>query len=37
MFGPLGGNFHAPGEWVSIPEVVSTVNIVTAAAAAYLE
>jgi acetylornithine deacetylase len=37
MFGPLGGNFHAPGEWVSIPEVVSTVNIVTSAAAAYLE
>lgn len=37
MFGPLGGNFHAPGEWVSIPEVVTTTKIVTSATAAYLE
>jgi succinyl-diaminopimelate desuccinylase len=27
MFGPLGGNFHSPQEWVSIPEVVACVEI----------
>ena len=32
MFGPLGGNFHSPHEWVSLPEVVTTVDLVTAAA-----
>jgi acetylornithine deacetylase/succinyl-diaminopimelate desuccinylase-like protein len=28
MFGPLGGNYHAPDEWVSIPEVAQTARIV---------
>lgn len=36
LLGPLGGNFHAPGEWVSIPEVVSTVDLLASAAADYL-
>ncbi len=27
MFGPLGGNFHAPDEWVSVPEVAATARI----------
>lgn len=31
LLGPLGGNFHAPDEWVSIPEVVSTARIVEGA------
>ncbi len=31
MLGPLGGNFHSPYEWVSIPEVVSTVDILATA------
>ena len=32
MFGPLGGNYHAPDEWVSIPEVARTARIVVGAA-----
>jgi acetylornithine deacetylase len=36
LLGPLGGNFHAPGEWVSVPEVVSTVDLLVAAAEDYL-
>ncbi len=27
LLGPLGGNLHAPGEWVSIPEVLETVDL----------
>jgi acetylornithine deacetylase/succinyl-diaminopimelate desuccinylase-like protein len=36
LLGPLGGNFHAPGEWVSIPEVVSTVDLLVTATADFL-
>ncbi len=36
MFGPLGGNFHAPEEWVSIPEVASAARIVEATARRFL-
>ena len=36
MFGPLGANFHSPHEWVSLPEVVTTVDLVTAAATTLL-
>lgn len=32
MLGPLGGNFHSPNEWVSIPDVVSTIKILIDAA-----
>ena len=31
LMGPLGGNFHAPDEWVSIPEVAATARIVEGA------
>jgi acetylornithine deacetylase/succinyl-diaminopimelate desuccinylase-like protein len=31
MFGPLGGNFHSPQEWVSIPEVVACVDLLVGA------
>ena len=27
LLGPLGGNLHAPGEWVSVPEVLETVDL----------
>ncbi|MEO9180637.1 MAG: M20/M25/M40 family metallo-hydrolase [Acidimicrobiales bacterium] len=27
VLGPLGGNFHSPNEWVSIPEVVTLTDI----------
>ena len=27
MLGPLGGNFHSPNEWVSIPDVVTSIDI----------
>ena len=37
MFGPLGGNLHSPHEWVSLPEVVTTVDLVTAAAITLLK
>jgi acetylornithine deacetylase/succinyl-diaminopimelate desuccinylase-like protein len=36
MFGPLGGNFHAPDEWVSISEVVHAARIVEATAVRFL-
>ena len=36
MFGPLGGNFHAPEEWVSIPEVASSARIVEKAVRRFL-
>lgn len=36
LFGPLGGNFHAPDEWVSIPETVVTARIVQRAVRTYL-
>ncbi len=36
MFGPLGGNFHAPDEWVSIGEVVRAAQIVEEAAIRFL-
>jgi acetylornithine deacetylase len=36
MLGPLGGNLHSPHEWVSLPEVVATVGLVTAAATTLL-
>ena len=36
MFGPLGGNFHAPQEWVSVPEVASSARIVEGAARRFL-
>lgn len=32
LFGPLGGNYHAPDEWVSITEVAKTARIVADAA-----
>jgi len=32
LFGPLGGNFHAPDEWVSIPEVIQSAEIVVGTA-----
>ncbi len=36
MFGPLGGNFHAPDEWVSLPEVVRATAILERAIVDYL-
>jgi acetylornithine deacetylase/succinyl-diaminopimelate desuccinylase-like protein len=36
MFGPLGGNFHAPDEWVSIPEVAASARIVEGMARRFL-
>jgi acetylornithine deacetylase/succinyl-diaminopimelate desuccinylase-like protein len=36
MFGPLGGNFHAPDEWVSLPEVVRAADIVEVAVIEFL-
>ena len=35
LFGPTGGNYHAPDEWVSLPTCVQAVEIVTAAAADF--
>ena len=37
MFGPLGGNFHAPEEWVSIPEVASAARILEGAVRRFLK
>jgi acetylornithine deacetylase/succinyl-diaminopimelate desuccinylase-like protein len=31
LFGPLGGNFHAPEEWVSVPEIVQAASILEGA------
>jgi acetylornithine deacetylase len=36
MFGPLGGNFHAPDEWVSIPEVVRAAQVLERSVATFL-
>jgi acetylornithine deacetylase len=36
MFGPAGGNFHAPDEWVSLDEVVRATDILEEAVIAYL-
>jgi acetylornithine deacetylase/succinyl-diaminopimelate desuccinylase-like protein len=36
LFGPLGGNFHAPDEWVSIREIVQATEIVERAARTFL-
>lgn len=36
LLGPAGGNLHAPGEWVLIPEVVSLVDVLVTAAAEFL-
>jgi acetylornithine deacetylase/succinyl-diaminopimelate desuccinylase-like protein len=35
LLGPSGGNFHAPDEWVSIPEVTSLAEILAGAARAF--
>jgi len=32
MLGPLGGNFHSPHEWVSLPDVVATIDLLVDAA-----
>ena len=34
--GPAGGNFHAPQEWVSLPEMAQTLEIVRRTAADFL-
>lgn len=36
LLGPLGGNFHAPDEWLSISETVSVVDLMVATAREYL-
>lgn len=36
LLGPLGGNFHAPGEWVSVSEVATLVGLLVDAATDYL-
>jgi acetylornithine deacetylase/succinyl-diaminopimelate desuccinylase-like protein len=36
MFGPLGGNFHAPDEWASLSEIVTATAILEDAVVAYL-
>lgn len=36
MFGPLGGNFHSPDEWISIPEVAASARIVEGTARRFL-
>ena len=35
LFGPTGGNFHAPDEWVSLPTCLQAAEIVTATAAEF--
>jgi acetylornithine deacetylase len=35
LFGPAGGNFHAPDEWVSVSETEAAGRIVAEAALAY--
>lgn len=37
LFGPLGGNLHAPDEWVSIREVAQTARIVAGAARRFCD
>ncbi len=36
LIGPAGGNFHAPGEWVSVPELVQLCGILESTARAFL-
>jgi acetylornithine deacetylase/succinyl-diaminopimelate desuccinylase-like protein len=36
MFGPHGGNFHAPDEWVSLPEVATSAAVISATARRFL-
>ncbi|MGH3499233.1 MAG: M20/M25/M40 family metallo-hydrolase [Nocardioidaceae bacterium] len=36
LLGPLGGNFHAPNEWVSISEVGNVCDLIVTAAADFL-
>ena len=36
MFGPNGGNFHAPDEWVSISEVAASARVVEGTARRFL-
>jgi acetylornithine deacetylase/succinyl-diaminopimelate desuccinylase-like protein len=36
LLGPLGGNFHAPDEWVSVPQVVSVVDVLVDAIVDFL-
>lgn len=36
LLGPLGGNFHATDEWLSISETVSVVDLIAHAAAEFL-
>ena len=35
LFGPTGGNYHAPDEWVSLSSCVKAVEIVAATAADF--
>ncbi|MFH1475092.1 MAG: hypothetical protein ABIG85_04455 [Chloroflexota bacterium] len=35
LLGPAGGNFHSPDEWVSLPEVVHSAEIVRRTAEAF--
>ncbi len=35
MFGPLGANFHAPDEWVSLSETVAVTEIVERAVTSF--
>lgn len=35
LFGPTGGNYHAPDEWVSLPTCVQAIEIVTATTADF--
>jgi acetylornithine deacetylase len=36
LLGPLGGNFHAPDEWLSVSETVSLVDLIVATSREYL-
>jgi acetylornithine deacetylase len=36
LLGPLGGNFHAPDEWLSISETVSVVDLLVGTSREYL-
>jgi acetylornithine deacetylase len=36
LLGPLGGNFHAPDEWLSVSETVAVVELMVATAREYL-
>ncbi|MGH3471892.1 MAG: hypothetical protein ACRDPG_07590, partial [Nocardioidaceae bacterium] len=36
LLGPLGGNFHAPDEWLSISETVLVTELIVSAATEFL-